>query len=244
MDALRLKMLSMLCITSASFWSTCAACRGYRDFWEDGLTSMAPSRMLVQHTGKQLGVLVGSNPRQAKMSSSYRLVAQTQPYELARAILRCFQSFSELGGYFLTDFAPQQFTLLTDTGKPPKVYLVDAPDALTDFGRRNQWGSTLAPLSAHAFKASSNASTCTASTTTARTPHLHAERTPSVRPRAQSTVVPKQEPVRKALQALPNRRDLATGMVLMVLGTAESCRLRHRIPMSLTSQLNSGCCPL
>lgn len=47
-------------------------------------------------------------------------------------MLACFRSFAEIGGYFLDDFAPKQFTILPDK-KDPKgsaVYLVDGPRAL------------------------------------------------------------------------------------------------------------------
>ena len=64
------------------------------------------------------------------MSPTYKRLARDRPVELALAVLLCFRSFSELGGFFLRDFAPKQF-IVHDHGedKPIGFLLVDEPDA-------------------------------------------------------------------------------------------------------------------
>ena len=59
-----------------------------------------------------------------------RNIAERRPLRLARALLECFRSFSEEGGYFLDDLAWQQFSLREEAGRPPVVTLVDGPKAL------------------------------------------------------------------------------------------------------------------
>ncbi|KAH8071604.1 serine/threonine kinase [Aureococcus anophagefferens] len=49
--------------------------------------------------------------------------ARDAPLDLARAWLRCFRSFGERGGFVLTDFKPEQFTLDANGD----IYLVDGP---------------------------------------------------------------------------------------------------------------------
>ena len=51
---------------------------------------------------------------------------QSKPLEALRALLLCFRSFAEVGGSFLKDFSPHQFTV----GKN-EVFLIDGPDALS-----------------------------------------------------------------------------------------------------------------
>merc|ERR1711965_135119 len=59
-----------------------------------------------------------------------RNIAERRPLLLARALLECFRSFSEIGGYFLDDLAWQQFSLREEAGRPPVVILVDGPKVL------------------------------------------------------------------------------------------------------------------
>ncbi|KAH8080331.1 hypothetical protein JL720_9023 [Aureococcus anophagefferens] len=58
-----------------------------------------------------------------KYSEVYDARARDAPLDLARAWLRCFRSFGERGGFVLTDFKPEQFTLDANGD----IYLVDGP---------------------------------------------------------------------------------------------------------------------
>ena len=58
-----------------------------------------------------------------KYSEVYDARARSAPLDLARAWLRCFRSFAERGGFVLTDFKPEQFTLDANGD----IYLVDGP---------------------------------------------------------------------------------------------------------------------
>lgn len=58
----------------------------------------------------------------------YKQLAATRPLGLARALLRCFESFSEVGGFFLDDLTPHQFTYVP---REPVVFLVDGPKLLS-----------------------------------------------------------------------------------------------------------------
>ena len=59
-----------------------------------------------------------------------RDIARRRPLRLARALLECFRSFSEEGGYFLDDLTWRQFSIREEPGKPPVVTIVDGPKAL------------------------------------------------------------------------------------------------------------------
>jgi hypothetical protein len=61
--------------------------------------------------------------RDLEYSEAYDARARGAPLDLARAWLRCFRSFGERGGFVLTDFKPNQFTL----DAAGDVYLVDGP---------------------------------------------------------------------------------------------------------------------
>ncbi|KAH8093596.1 hypothetical protein JL720_4740 [Aureococcus anophagefferens] len=71
-------------------------------------------------------VATGTNTDPEKRDLEYSEVydaARGAPLDLARAWLRCFRSFGERGGFVLTDFKPNQFTL----DAAGDVYLVDGP---------------------------------------------------------------------------------------------------------------------
>ena len=59
------------------------------------------------------------------VSEGYERLTADRPVEVALAILECFRSFSEVGGYFLQDFAPRQFVFVNSTKLG--FMLVDAP---------------------------------------------------------------------------------------------------------------------
>ena len=65
----------------------------------------------------------------AVMSEEYRQLAASQPVDLALAILDCFRSFSEVGGFFLQDFTPRQFVTAVSKHNEHTVLfeLVDGP---------------------------------------------------------------------------------------------------------------------
>ena len=73
-------------------------------------------------TGRAVLNLSGKKS-EIKYSEVYDARARDAPLDLARAWLRCFRSFGERGGFVLTDFKPEQFTLDANGD----IYLVDGP---------------------------------------------------------------------------------------------------------------------
>ena len=65
----------------------------------------------------------GNGSRPITYSEVYDARARDAPLDLVRAWLRCFRSFGERGGFVLTDFKPEQFTLDANGD----IYLVDGP---------------------------------------------------------------------------------------------------------------------
>ena len=78
----------------------------------------------MQHAGASLGTLIPGHRARYMINQAYDTAALHRPVELMREIVRCFISFAELGGFFLSDFKPIQFTFNSET---LAVYLVDAP---------------------------------------------------------------------------------------------------------------------
>ena len=64
-------------------------------------------------------------PGEARPSDAWRDFARKDPMRAARALLECFRSFVDYGGFFLSDFSPHQFTL-----RGASLFVVDGPDAL------------------------------------------------------------------------------------------------------------------
>ena len=75
---------------------------------------VAPGTGTLSHSGKNHTI---------KYSKVYDARARDAPLDVARAWLRCFRSFGERGGFVLTDFKPEQFTLDANGD----IYLVDGP---------------------------------------------------------------------------------------------------------------------
>ena len=83
---------------------------------------------VVSHGGPLIGTIrdprVNHNRKKPPiMLSAYDEMAREDPLHLARSWLRCFRSFGERGGFVLTDFKVDQFTL----GRDGEIYLVDGP---------------------------------------------------------------------------------------------------------------------
>ena len=83
---------------------------------------------VVSHGGPLIGTIrdprVNHNRKKPpSMLSAYDEMAREDPLHLARSWLRCFRSFAERGGFVLTDFKVDQFTL----GRDGEIYLVDGP---------------------------------------------------------------------------------------------------------------------
>ena len=82
---------------------------------------------VVSHGGPLIGTIrdprVNHNRKKPpSMLSVYDEMAREDPLHLARSWLRCFRSFAERGGFVLTDFKVDQFTL-----GDGEIYLVDGP---------------------------------------------------------------------------------------------------------------------
>ena len=82
---------------------------------------------VVSHGGPLIGTIrdprVNHNRKKPpSMLSAYDEMAREDPLHLARSWLRCFRSFAERGGFVLTDFKVDQFTL-----GDGEIYLVDGP---------------------------------------------------------------------------------------------------------------------
>ena len=82
---------------------------------EDGLFHSA-----VEHAGSPIGAWASKKetPRRVILSPDYARAVERQPLALARAVLQCFHSWAEVGGYFLDDFGPHQFALVPDDRHP------------------------------------------------------------------------------------------------------------------------------
>ena len=65
-----------------------------------------------------------------------RDMARKRPLRLAKALLECFRSFSEEGGYFLDDLTWRQFSIREEPGRPPIITIVDGPKVLDGPTRR------------------------------------------------------------------------------------------------------------
>lgn len=72
---------------------------------------------------------VKGTPRQKRfeqLDDTYLRMAHSRPLQLALAILECFRSFSEVGGFFMQDLYPDQFMVRMEDGQV-KFVLVDGP---------------------------------------------------------------------------------------------------------------------
>ncbi|KAH8082976.1 hypothetical protein JL720_8486 [Aureococcus anophagefferens] len=78
---------------------------------------------VVRDAGRAVATGTGSSRSPAVFAAAYDARARTDPLGLAAAWLRCFRSFAERGGFVLTDFKADQFTL----DARGDVYLVDGP---------------------------------------------------------------------------------------------------------------------
>ena len=78
---------------------------------------------VVRDAGRAVAAGTGSSRSPAVFAAAYDARARADPLGLATAWLRCFRSFAERGGFVLTDFKVDQFTL----GRDGEIYLVDGP---------------------------------------------------------------------------------------------------------------------
>ncbi|KAH8096274.1 serine/threonine kinase [Aureococcus anophagefferens] len=81
----------------------------------------------VDLAGSSLGDGDGDVGHRSRPSKAYAAWARRDPLACAAALLRCFESFAERGGFFLDDFAVKQFTVDERKGE---IWLVDGPKAL------------------------------------------------------------------------------------------------------------------
>jgi hypothetical protein len=77
----------------------------------DGKPSKVHFSVVRDVGGQPFGHGVGAT---AHTQSAYEAVARAQPRALALAIMRCFHSLSERGGYVTTDMTPRQFTFAVE----------------------------------------------------------------------------------------------------------------------------------
>jgi hypothetical protein len=76
----------------------------------------------------------GLRAERYRYADNFMELARAQPYGLARALLRLFRTFAQVGGYFSDDLNLKQFTFTFEAEAAdgaPAVYLIDAPSALT-----------------------------------------------------------------------------------------------------------------
>ena len=78
--------------------------------------------------GSPIGSITSDSRFTVNSSDAYRELAASRPVELALAILSCFRSFSETGGFFLQDLTPRQFTVSSDDRRV-LFELVEGPGA-------------------------------------------------------------------------------------------------------------------
>ena len=81
----------------------------------------------VDLAGSSLGDGDGDVGHRSRPSKAYAAWARRDPLACAAALLRCFESFAERGGFFLDDFAVKQFTV---DERKDEIWLVDGPKAL------------------------------------------------------------------------------------------------------------------
>lgn len=85
-----------------------------------------PLSIVVADGGSELTSYPSKRTRhQPSLSPAWKAFCAEDPVAAAVALLECFRSFAEYGGFFLSDFSPHQFTL-----RGSAVFLVDGPDAL------------------------------------------------------------------------------------------------------------------
>jgi hypothetical protein len=77
---------------------------------------------VVEDSGSPIGKGTGFGLYRTKTSSDYNTLARNAPLDLAASIFRCFHSFAEVGGFYLKDLKPEQFTL-----RDGVIFLVDGP---------------------------------------------------------------------------------------------------------------------
>ena len=64
----------------------------------------------------------------SRINKAYTRLARERPIGLTRAMLLCFRSFSELGGFLLRDFTPQQFIVAPRGEGDVSFEMVDGPE--------------------------------------------------------------------------------------------------------------------
>ena len=107
--------------------STCGARRAYLRLYGAFFTDNGTKVSLVaQRAGRPLARGKGTRASRTMLLKEWKNWCQSKPLEALRALLLCFRSFAEVGGSFLKDFSPHQFTV----GKN-EVFLIDGPDALS-----------------------------------------------------------------------------------------------------------------
>ena len=97
--------------------------RLYGAFFTDNGTKVS---VVAQRAGRPLARGKGTQQSRTMLLKEWKNWCQAQPVEALRALLMCFRSFAEVGGSFLTDFSPHQFTVGRN-----EVFLIDGPDALS-----------------------------------------------------------------------------------------------------------------
>ena len=97
--------------------------RLYGGFFTDNGTKVS---LVAQRAGRPLARGKGTRASRTMLLKEWKNWCQSKPLEALRALLLCFRSFAEVGGSFLKDFSPHQFTV----GKN-EVFLIDGPDALS-----------------------------------------------------------------------------------------------------------------
>ena len=94
---------------------------------------------VVQYAGSTLGSCTECSSTETaaisdQLGAEYVAYARSSPLDAATALLRCFESFSERGGYFMHSVNADQFAIALPplSGAAAEIFLVDGPEVLCD----------------------------------------------------------------------------------------------------------------
>lgn len=96
---------------------------------------------VVANAGGVVAEGKGTRGQPYRARAPWATYVEESPLYAARALLRCFRSFSEVGGYFLEDYDPHQFAFTPPRSRKKKhratgaVFLVDGPMAMSGYMR-------------------------------------------------------------------------------------------------------------
>jgi hypothetical protein len=80
--------------------------------------------------GDAIGEGQGLVTSPTQMSTKFKQAASSHPYRLAHALVACFHSFSQLGGYFKADLLPKDFIMTRNKKNEYTITMIGTPEPL------------------------------------------------------------------------------------------------------------------